>query len=62
MGHLTRALALARAVVRLSSSEEKRQSEDNPATHISILTNSPFAHVLPMFCPWLTSWDRIIDC
>lgn len=48
MGHLTRALALARAVVRRSSSGENRQSEDNPATHISLLTNSPFANVLPL--------------
>jgi len=39
MGHLTRATALARAAVRGSTANGRRR----PKTHISLLTNSPFA-------------------
>jgi len=44
MGHLTRAVALARAAVRRPG----REGERNPRTQICLVTNSPFANGLPV--------------
>ena len=44
MGHLTRAIALARAIVRGSETEDP----ERPQSQICLLTNSPFADRLPL--------------
>lgn len=48
IGHLNRSVALARAILRHAANEQLRSTAAESKTHISLLTNSPFANDLPI--------------
>ena len=48
IGHLNRSVALARAILRHAANEQLPSIAPESRTHISLLTNSPFANDLPI--------------